>query len=517
MSNNPNSNAIPRWLERFVLWGSDRLNPLLVRNIRQNLRNRLFLSVFFLMLGIGAIACMLIASKASGHANNDAGWGLFVALSWIWGAGVIIVQSLTAFRAVITERQDDTWDLVELSTLEPRHILRGLLYTAFVQGIMFTAALAPFMVMAYMLRGLNLWVILSTFIIIPVLSLSSCTASIFLACLANKKSSRAFLGLVNLFIVLVCYFNGLALISNSREIEWFIREISRWNTEILMGLGIFANSLVLLNIMFLIFSAALLKHRAANRSTGPRAIWFFSLLNITLCFLLIPPIVGEDFSGEFFVIPGIIGAFASVGLGLFSLSEHYRITPRQLRDINTKKPIKRFLMRFLGPGAARGRIAFILMAATSLGLCSIGYSIDPGRFGMDNAFTLCWVVLVFTAITLQLSDILYRGILRRFFDNPALRREFTLTLFAVINIIPSIVVLVMSEYHMQTDTIELFIPIWCIVKLSENPSHYDITSGVLIVLGLLSLGKMVYDLIVHYRPETLRIFADEGDRNPRES
>ena len=510
------STDIPRWLQRLVDWGSDRLNPLLVRNIRQNLRNRTFLSFFFLMLGIGAIAGLMVAtSPNAGSSRSDSGWELFIVLAWIWGAGIIIVQSLSAFRAVLTERQDDTWDLVELSTLEPRQILRGLLYTALVQGIMFTAALAPFMVMAYMLRGLDIWVIGITFLTIPAVSICSCTANIFCACLTNKKSSRAFISLVALGLTLFCYFYCLAIISSTYFMREFIDEISRFSSELFTVFGISFNAFILFNVTMIIFSSALLKHKAANRSTGPRGVWFFSYINICALIMFLPLAIGEDWNASQFYATGVIGAYGAIALGLFSVTEHYRISPRQLRDLEQPKPLLRMLMPILGPGAARGRIAFLSMGGIAILLSLLGY-LYFGRSYWRGEFHLTWASLAMACFILVISDYLYRGPLRRYFDTPALRRAFTLTFFAIINIVPAILVFIMQKNFTQSEIFEMLTPIYCVFEIADNPQRNGVAIIILAILGSLSAAKMIFDIIVHYNPRLLRVVAGEADHNPRD-
>ncbi len=517
-----NISKVPDWLDRFVHWGSDKLNPLLVRSIRQNLRNRTFLAVFFLLLGIGGLTCVMVASSGNvTRANSQAGLNLFIYLSWLWGAGIIIVQSLSAYRAVIIERQDDTWDLVELTTLEPRHIIRGLLLTALVQGIMFTSALAPFMVMAYMLRGLNIWIILLTFLLIPAVSLSACAISILCACLTNKKGTRAFLGLVSLVATVWIYFPTMAFISTSYSINRFIEEFLHWDQEIIGGLAVAFNIWIVGNLMMLIFSASLLKHKAANRSTGPRGIWMFAYLNLIIATLIFGPMFYHgDYHYELLLIPAVIGVFATALLGLFGLSEHYRLTPRQDRDIKHPKRWIRSFMFMVGPGAARGRIAYIFMSFITFMLAFIAYmTFDTGYSytsrTVDRLFTFVWTSLCFTSITLLISDYLYRNQLRKFFDTPALRRAFALTFFAVINIIPFIIIVVLDNNGISTGFFEIITPLYGIFKMMDRPDDFFGYQLALAILGLASFIILFYQAVMNYHYQQLRTVAGDGDRNPR--
>ena len=172
----------------------DRCNPMLVRVVRQELRNRAFISIFLILLAGGAIAAMVVAAITSERASGEVSRGLFAAIAFGWCFALWLAQPMGCFRAVSTERGDDTWDLLELTGLRPPKVISGLLMASLVQSLLYTSALAPFIVMAYLLRGIDLMAVIFALVIVPLGGVAASALAVFAACLGPNKASRAVLG-----------------------------------------------------------------------------------------------------------------------------------------------------------------------------------------------------------------------------------------------------------------------------------------------------------------------------------
>ncbi len=209
---------------RFAAWISNRANPMLVRCIRQELRSKTFLGVFVLLLVVAAIAEITSAAAASDRANAQVGAALFSVLGWSWTL-VVVIQAMSTFQAVIRERNEDTWDLLDLTGMGPRPVLRGLLLANLVQGQLYTAALAPFLVMAYLLRGIDLLTIACALVIVPLAGIAASTLAVFLASIGNGKPARAFFGgLLGLGLMAVWLVSAAAWF-DLRWLTWFLDEL----------------------------------------------------------------------------------------------------------------------------------------------------------------------------------------------------------------------------------------------------------------------------------------------------
>ena len=125
--------AIDPWLE----WLGDRLNPLLVKETRQALKSRQFTLWFVLMLiaswliTIGGVA--IIGPSIS---FVSAGGYLLLAYFFALAVPLVIVVPFTAYRSLAAELEDNTRDLLEVSTLSPYQIINGKLGSAVVQMLL---------------------------------------------------------------------------------------------------------------------------------------------------------------------------------------------------------------------------------------------------------------------------------------------------------------------------------------------------------------------------------------------
>ncbi|MBM7113470.1 ABC transporter permease [Archangium primigenium] len=142
-------------------WG-DRLNPLVVKEVRQGLRSRAFWAFFGLML----LACFGIALMAfistldEGGGLKPLGQGVFFAFFLCLAVVHFVVIPYTAYRSLAREREDDTWVLLVLTGLGPRRILRGKVASFLIQAGLYASAIGPFLLFSYYLNGIELPAIL---------------------------------------------------------------------------------------------------------------------------------------------------------------------------------------------------------------------------------------------------------------------------------------------------------------------------------------------------------------------
>ncbi len=118
------------------------VGPIVVKEVRQGLRARVF-GVFF---GLMLAACLVVAiialatSSAYDQGGRDAFGAFLVALNVV----CCFVIPYTAFRSMAREREDETWVLLALTGLGARSIVRGKWLSASAQAMLFASACAPF-------------------------------------------------------------------------------------------------------------------------------------------------------------------------------------------------------------------------------------------------------------------------------------------------------------------------------------------------------------------------------------
>ncbi len=147
---------------------SDRCNPILVREVRQALRSRAFTGLFVTLIVLAVVlTCVMLAFHLEPASYRGSDWepgpfggilfqGVFACLL----TALLGFVPLGTFMAMPEEWNAKTWEQLSLSGLTPGRIVRGRLQAALVQSILFSSVLVPFLAASFLLRGLDLGVVL---------------------------------------------------------------------------------------------------------------------------------------------------------------------------------------------------------------------------------------------------------------------------------------------------------------------------------------------------------------------
>ncbi len=523
----PEKNPHFGFLSSFV----DRCNPMLVRVVRQELRNRAFIGIFMLLLAGGVIAAMVTAAITSGQLSEQNGEnvsrGLFGTIAVGWCFALWLAQPMGCYRSITTERGDDTWDLLELTGMRPAKVISGLMLASLVQSVLYTSVLAPFMVMAYLLRGIDLMAVLFTLIVIPLGSVAASVLAVFTACLGNNKASRATLGGILGLGLFVCWASSTGLWFNLNEMTYYFGSLRNGDVES------WAATVAILNVwlggvaLLFVLSAALLSFRAANRSTGPRLMWWMLWFN-GWCWTLVPfvtfvPYIKSHFDFddwlELQMVFAVFGIAAAGVLGLFSTTEDLTLSPRQARSITDARGWwRRFAMLFLGPGAARGQLSWLAMGTASLliGLASwLAYD-KIGNFLVSQILLSAWTSFAWLAIIFLVAELLYRGWVVTWFPTPGFRRAFTLLLLALWCVLVPLALWIIDGNTKITGLYWLS-PITSLILINDGNKageNIDLFFAVFSAVGIAALAIQLRKGL-RLKITTLRILARDEDHNPR--
>lgn len=189
-----------RLLERLQSAG-EVLNPVLVREVRQALRGRFFLISFALVLTCATL--FSIGTLLLNEEDAQVGQALFsICLSFLVIA-VCYVVPIGAFHSLGAEHDEQTRDLLVLSNLSPGKIVRGKFLSSFLLTVLFTVSLTPFISLTALLRGVDLYQIVTQVTMILMKSALFTMGAICLSSLAPNRSARVVLMLVMVFFFLM--------------------------------------------------------------------------------------------------------------------------------------------------------------------------------------------------------------------------------------------------------------------------------------------------------------------------
>jgi hypothetical protein len=164
-----------RLLDRVLTFVGDHLNPILVKETRQALKSKQFVITFGLLLilawGWSLLGVALIGPDVYYSANGP---GMFIAYFVILAFPLLVIVPFSAFRSLTGEWEDNTYELMSITGLNPRQIISGKLGSSALQMIIYLSAISPCLAFTYMLRGIDFptIMILMTYLVFGSLGLS---------------------------------------------------------------------------------------------------------------------------------------------------------------------------------------------------------------------------------------------------------------------------------------------------------------------------------------------------------
>ncbi|MAG92319.1 MAG: hypothetical protein CMJ48_01000 [Planctomycetaceae bacterium] len=173
-------------------WG-DRLNPILIKETRQVLKGRQFLSTFLIMLAVAWLMSLVGISRYGGDLQfREAGPEFFRYYYWLLMFTLYVVVPLGVFRSVTEEFVEKTFETLAVTPMSAGMIVRGKLQSAGVQMAAYASVLTPFLCFTYMLRGIGLVEILLLLGILLVVAWGLSFSGMMLASLAKKSGWEVF-------------------------------------------------------------------------------------------------------------------------------------------------------------------------------------------------------------------------------------------------------------------------------------------------------------------------------------
>lgn len=257
-------------VERFT----ESVGPIVVKEVRQGLRARVF-AIFFGVLLSACFAIALVAvGDVSGFAGATAGRGFFGAFVTALGSVTFFVIPFTAFRSMTRELEDETWVLLTLTGLGAHSITRGKWVSAMSQSLLFSSACAPYVLFSYFLNGVDIVQLVTALLLAAAWSAFLTALAIAIATQAETKLGRT----IAHFVVLGVLGLGAAM---GIGFAWVLAEEGqRISSSVSMRnavIGLFVFSLAF-TWLLLQCAAAGLALPSENAAAGPRRALFFVVM-----------------------------------------------------------------------------------------------------------------------------------------------------------------------------------------------------------------------------------------------
>ena len=145
--------APSRWMEAL----SDWTNPILVKETRQALKSRQFVVTFMLLLAASWLISLFGLLLAGADIEYGAiGTRFFSFYFMVLAFAVVVVVPFGAYRSLLLEREQTTYELLSITTLSPRQVIWGKLLSAGLQVFIFYSAIAPFIAFTSLMQGFDI-------------------------------------------------------------------------------------------------------------------------------------------------------------------------------------------------------------------------------------------------------------------------------------------------------------------------------------------------------------------------
>lgn len=344
---------------------SERINPVLVKDVRQALRGRLFRVLFVMTLSLAAVAAVsvLLVISRSGTDQDETGAGVFLVLHGVYAAAAFLLVPLMANRSMAAERDSLTYDALLVSGLSSAQIVLGKWLASGVLLGLFLSACAPFLALGYTLYGLDVATSLALIVLTTLMGFALCLLGVLLASLVrNRGLDTLLLGLQIVFAIGVLTswlgYSGFALTG------FLLRGMG--TSEFLWGVAAALLGGVLLLAWLFGLCVAVIAHPEENASTRLR----LTSLGVTLVLMAIG--VYSSLTSSGFHLPEYL-AFLVVVVSLLNLtlvSECNTLGRRTRLDLDAGRWRWRFAWLLL-PGGGRAFALYLLQLAAVVSLLAV--------------------------------------------------------------------------------------------------------------------------------------------------
>ena len=325
------------------------MNAILVKETRQALKSRQFVVTFMLLLA----ASWFVAVFGMLMAGDDIEFGsggriLFSVFYFVLSIATLFIIPFGAFRSLQSERDLNTFELLNITTLSPRQIVWGKLLSSLVQLFIFYSAITPLIAVSSLLPGFDSP--MAAFLLIGSMfaSLFLSMTALMLSSLVKRKAAPGFFSLIVLGMgfatMIVNYlFFGAFLVGGI-----FLSAPNFWWTT-----GCFLLAGVSYFVLFQQLATAQLTFESDNRSSGIRVTCAVQFWLLWICYLgshvyqkRYPPENALWFMAMLSVIHWSVA-------GLFFTTERDSLSRRIRRGLPKNQLVRCIVVPFL-PGGARG-------------------------------------------------------------------------------------------------------------------------------------------------------------------
>lgn len=456
----------------------DRINPILVKEVRQSLRGKYFKVLFWLTLCVGTLIGLSVVSNAAlDDDSSETGRIFFMCIFGVLAAAVHGFVPFSAYLSTSAEWDENTYDLLVISNLKPRQIVLGKLLSGLIQALLYYSTFGPFLVFAFLMNGIDL---LSVAVIL-VGSGATCIAltlvGIATASLTSNKVGRVVImaifgaGLIGVWGMSMGLAGGITFSPEDlRDVEGQV------------AVAAYVSAAALVGLLATAVAMARFAHEEENRSTPLRVL---SVLLVSAAVAWSAWMFGQ-FSEE-----GIVWACQVIAaIACFLLSLFFQTEPEELgRRVEKHMPKTTLLslaMTPFHPGGGRAVLLWSLQAAIAIlgSQLALTFGTTTGSDRLDTFFAVASVwtyALIYAGLPSGIASFFVRGSTGRTFV-----RLGILLAVPALALLPVLAGLFLGiREWMEFD--HPFHPFWVLMKLGNSSGRSELH---VVLVGLAFLGGL---------------------------
>lgn len=519
--------AISRWwgaVDQALTWAGDRLNPILVKETRQALKSKQFAITFGLLLVCGWVWSILGVAYGGPEIYYSArGPDMFFGYYLILSFPLLVIVPYGAFRSLAGEQEDRTYELLSITALGPRQIIRGKLGSAVLQMLVYLSAISPCLAFTYMLRGIDFPTILFILFWTALGSLGLAVIGLLAGTVTSEKHWQVVLSVVLIAGLLFTFFMSWPMVGavlSGLDFAFTHSEFWQANAAILTAYASF---------FMLVFyaSAAQITFASDNRSTRLRVTMAAQQLLFIgwVTWFWITAAHGDDE-----VIYACVSMLLAYwfAMGVFLTGESPELSPRVKRSL-PQSFLGRAFLTWFNPGPGTGYVFVFCNLAAALAVLVAGVAaIDASGFvglsqwrpvetgqllaftGLGIGYIMLYLGLGLLAVRL-LRRLTYVGLMLSLVVHP---------LLVLTGIFVPLVIYWMSDLrYMDYSLLHVTNPFWSMAEMVDRRRiDGEMTALLILVLGgaaivaALNLPGIVRELRHVRIAKPQRVAAEDAER-----
>lgn len=415
---------------------------------------------------------------------------MFLGYLWILAFPLLIVVPVGAYRSLVSEWDDATYELMSITALEAGHIVRGKLSSSLLQSLIYSSVFLPCIGFTYLLGGVSLLSMAVCLLVVVAASVFSTQFGLALATLTRSRGMQVFFSVLFIMALLLQYWMVMTALFvlvfeagtsfASSALFW------HWVTVGLSLLGAYG-------LVFYQITRARLLFPSENRSTAlrlalllPPALWLGSWV----------PFLGEltDLDGLIALVTPVFVHWAAV-MALIG-GERGEISQRIRRRV-PRSFFGRMFTVWLLPGPALGYY-YVLLSSLGLVLPWMVLLLwqGEGRISARIQETLWFLVFTFWAYLAIYGGVaawVLRLVRRRVVNSLLLSLAVMLTLVVLFCVVPVFIEVLTATNipFLQYRLIHLLNPAVTCAAVAQRVRE---TYTILLLLGGVSLVCVVWNL-----------------------